>query len=283
VLPRRVANLEIGEEVSGRYLVAAAALVSAGLGTLLTIPRERWTTLALAHFGRAFGESDPYLERDLGFFVYWLPLERALYVWALVALLVVTALVVLLYALTPSLSWENGTLRVSNYVRRHLVVLAAILLLLLAWSYRLDTYTALLDGRGPDGAFGYAEHRAAIPVNVGLSILALVSAALVWWSGWTGQLRIAFAVIGIVLLLSVTLRHVSPALAGRFARVKETDEFDSRGWKKVHVGFDVEEMACEYAVSFGPNLEVIEPLSLREKVIEMTKTTLEFYANRAQA
>lgn len=68
--------------------------------------------------------------------------------------------------------------------------------------------------------------------------------------------------------------------AGRFARVKETDETDARGWKKVHVGFDVEEMACEYAVSFGPNLEVIEPLTLREKVIAMTKATLEFYQTR---
>jgi len=79
---------------------------------------------------------------------------------------------------------------------------------------------------------------------------------------------------------------VSPAVvlrlsfAGRFARVKETDETDARGWKKVHVGFDVEEMACEYAVSFGPNLEVIEPLTLREKVIAMTQATLEFYATR---
>jgi len=76
---------------------------------------------------------------------------------------------------------------------------------------------------------------------------------------------------------------VSPAVvlrlsfAGRFARVMETDEADARGWKKVHVGFDVEEMACEYAVSFGPNLEVIEPQTLREKVIAMTKATLEFY------
>jgi predicted DNA-binding transcriptional regulator YafY len=76
---------------------------------------------------------------------------------------------------------------------------------------------------------------------------------------------------------------VSPAVvlrlsfAGRFARVMETDETDARGWKKVHVGFDVEEMACEYAVSFGPNVEVIEPVTLREKVIAMTQATLEFY------
>jgi len=70
------------------------------------------------------------------------------------------------------------------------------------------------------------------------------------------------------------------SFAGRFARVMETDEVDSRGWKKVQVGFDVEEMACEYAVSFGPSLEVIEPPSLREKVIEMTRATLDFYTDR---
>jgi predicted DNA-binding transcriptional regulator YafY len=68
--------------------------------------------------------------------------------------------------------------------------------------------------------------------------------------------------------------------AGRFARVNETDETDERGWKKVLIGFDVDEMACEYAVSFGPNMEVIEPLTLREKVIAMTKATLDFYAHR---
>ena len=76
---------------------------------------------------------------------------------------------------------------------------------------------------------------------------------------------------------------VSPAVilrlpfAGRFARVNETEETDARGWRKVHVGFDVEEMACEYAVSFGPNLEVIEPTELRDKVVAMTRATLEFY------
>jgi predicted DNA-binding transcriptional regulator YafY len=76
---------------------------------------------------------------------------------------------------------------------------------------------------------------------------------------------------------------VSPAVlvrlpfAGRFARVTETEETDSRGWRKVQVGFDVEEMACEYAVSFGPNLEVIEPMGLREKVIVMAKATLQAY------
>src|SRR5215216_1242576 len=67
------------------------------------------------------------------------------------------------------------------------------------------------------------------------------------------------------------------SFAGRFARVTETEETDARGWRKAVVGFDVEEMACEYALSFGPNLEVIEPASLREKVMMMAQATLQFY------
>ncbi len=66
--------------------------------------------------------------------------------------------------------------------------------------------------------------------------------------------------------------------AGRFARVGEAVEADSGGWLKVLVGFDVEEMACEYALGFGSNLEVLEPLSLREKVIAAAKQVVDFYS-----
>ena len=50
--------------------------------------------------------------------------------------MVATALVVFLYALTPGLKWERGTLHVSGYVRRHLTVLACLFLALLAAAKR---------------------------------------------------------------------------------------------------------------------------------------------------
>ena len=49
------------------------------------------------------------------------------------------------------------------------------------------------------------------------------------------------------------------------------------------VGFDVDEMACEYALSFGAKLEVIDPPSLRDKVIAAAKEVLEFYGARSAA
>src|SRR5512146_3342431 len=59
VLPRRVANLEIGEEVPGRYLIGAAITLSIVLAALLTFPSGDWMSFVLARWGRSFSETDP--------------------------------------------------------------------------------------------------------------------------------------------------------------------------------------------------------------------------------
>ena len=215
VLPRRVGNLDIGEEVPSRYLVVATAVLSVLLGAVLT--ETDWIPLARLAYGQPFGESDPYFQRDLGFFAYWLPVERSMYLWALLSTLLVTAVVVFLYALTPSLRWERGALRVSHYVRRHLTVLASLLLLLLAWSYRLDAFGLLADGSGDAHAFSYVDHRVLVPASVVLSIMTLGAALVVLWSGWTGQNRVAFLSVSGLLLVSLVLHQLAPTLARRFA------------------------------------------------------------------
>jgi predicted DNA-binding transcriptional regulator YafY len=73
------------------------------------------------------------------------------------------------------------------------------------------------------------------------------------------------------------------AFAGRFARVEHTGEPGTDGWVEVRVRFDVEEMAIEYALSFGPRVEVLAPESLREKVIEMARRVIDFYARPTRA
>lgn len=71
--------------------------------------------------------------------------------------------------------------------------------------------------------------------------------------------------------------------AGRFARIEKTGEPDEEGWRTVDIRFDVEEIACEYVLSFGPQIEVIEPDSLREKVVEMARSVIDFYEQRPDA
>jgi predicted DNA-binding transcriptional regulator YafY len=67
--------------------------------------------------------------------------------------------------------------------------------------------------------------------------------------------------------------------AGRFAHIEQTGHTDDEGWIHVSLRFDIEEMACEYALSFGALLEVLEPLALRRKVIEMAERVISFYAD----
>lgn len=86
---------------------------------------------------------------------------------------------------------------------------------------------------------------------------------------------------------STTVR-VGPAVfprlgfAGRFARIEQVGQMDSDGWREVRMRFDVEEMAVEYVLSFGPHIEIIEPDTLREKVIKMAESVIAFYGRRGR-
>lgn len=218
IVPRRVANLEIDAEVPGRLLVGGALLVSVGVGALLMLAQDDWSTLATARYTGRFGEYDSAFGHDLRFWTAWLPLERAWYSWAQATLVVTTCMVVTLYALTSSLRWERGALHVAPHVRRHLSILGALLLLLFAWGYRIERFLLVVDG-GPAGFFGPAD-RAALGALLALAVLTITCAFLVAWGGYTGQTRIAFAGITAAIVLAIGLQHLAPALLRWSARAE---------------------------------------------------------------
>ena len=222
-LPRRIGNLEFNEEVSARILNRSVAVLSIVIGVAFALPHNDWTSVELTRTGLPFGETDPYFRLDLGTWLYQLPLQAGAHVWAMIVLLALTLLVVFLYALTPSLRWEEGRLHVSGHVRRHLSALAGVLLLLLAWSYQLDAYGLLREGTGPLGAISAVDHRVGIPANLTLAMLAMASALLVAWTGWMGQTRVAFVTISVMLLAALTVRQVVPAVGGRFVMSADPD------------------------------------------------------------
>ncbi len=209
-VPRRVGDLDIDAEVPGRLLVGGALAVAAGVSALLALALDEWTVLALARYARPFAESDPYFLHDLAFWSAYLPLERTWYTWAQATLVAVSALVGTLYALTAGMRWERGSLHVTPHVRRHLAVLAALLLLLLAWGYRLERFLLVVDGGG-DGLFGFVDHRMLTPL-LALSVLTGTCAFVVGWAGYVGQTRIAFGGVTLALVLALGLQQLTPAI-----------------------------------------------------------------------
>ncbi|AMW04927.1 UPF0182 family protein [Gemmatimonas phototrophica] len=214
-IPSRVANIELTAMVPGKRLLSVTIVLALLVGAVLAVPLTNWETLALVRHGLPFGEIEGIFDRDLGHYVYWLPFEETLYVWSLVNVVSLTAMVLVLYALTRSLRLEGRRLAASNHVRRHLSVLGALVLLLLAWSYRLDGFDLLLQGSGPDGLFLRVDHRVTLRMDAVLSYGSAIAALIILRTGWAGHLRAAFVTLTIVLVAAVGLRHVVPAVLAR--------------------------------------------------------------------
>jgi predicted DNA-binding transcriptional regulator YafY len=71
--------------------------------------------------------------------------------------------------------------------------------------------------------------------------------------------------------------------AGRFARVEGVGEPDEEGWVEVSMRFQFDWEACEFALSFGPSVEIVEPEELRERVVQMAESVVEFYTRSRRA
>lgn len=214
-LPRRLANVEFGEAVPRKYIDRFAFVLSVAITAALTPALPTWTSLALARLRVSFRESDPYFQHDLAFYTTWLPFEKAAYSWTMLLVVGVSILVVILYSLTPGLRWERAGLRMSAHVRRHLSVLAALLLLVTMWSYRLESYDLLIRGTGDQGVFSYIDHQWRLPGLLLLSIATAAAAITVLLSGWTGQLRTSFVAVTAIVILSVSVQGIVPLVVQR--------------------------------------------------------------------
>lgn len=216
-LPRRLANVEFGEAVPRKYIDRFAFVLALTVAAAVMPLLPSWTSLALARLGVTFRESDPYFHHDLAFYTNWLPFEKAVYTWTMILVVGVSVLVVALYSLTPGLRWERAGLRMSARVRRHLSVLAALLLLITMWSYRLHSYDLLISGSGEDGLFSYVDHQWLLPGLLLLSIVTAAVAITVLLSGWTGQLRTSFIAVTVIVVLSLSVQEIIPWLVRRTA------------------------------------------------------------------
>jgi uncharacterized membrane protein (UPF0182 family) len=246
VLPRRMGNIEIGEAVSPRLLLTFVAISSGVMGILLSAPTGDWTTFALARIAEPFREMDPYLDRDLSFVMADLPFEFDLYEWAGRTMLVIALLIVVLYALTPSLRLRRGGLYVSAWCRRHFSVLAALGILLLAWRWRLDELTVTTLPADAIHGFGAYAQKVGMPFLGWLAVLTAVLAFVVFWAGWHGHGRVV-AAAGLVAAAGGPLAKASlPALTLRVSSTREQQEadrpYEATGVRFMRRAFGVDEI-----------------------------------------
>lgn len=66
-------------------------------------------------------------------------------------------------------------------------------------------------------------------------------------------------------------------LVGRFSRVEQVEEPDADGWRKAVIVFQVEEMAVQGLLSLGAKVEILEPLEVRDAIIQQAENIIASY------
>jgi uncharacterized membrane protein (UPF0182 family) len=148
------------------------ALIAGWLGT------GSWELVLKALHPTLFGIRDPLFDQDVAFYLFHLPFWNALYGWLLGLLLLATLATIAVYFCTRGMQVIPGGLTIARRARGHLLVLAALVLLLKAIGYRLAMFDLLVSHRGVVFGAGYADVHAQLPVLKVLMVLAGVVAVL---------------------------------------------------------------------------------------------------------
>jgi uncharacterized membrane protein (UPF0182 family) len=177
-LPRRVGNLEIAEAVPPRVLrwIALGLAVLLGLVTAATFS-DLPDLISLYRATVPLGVAEPVLGNDASFYLARLPLLEALHLAALLMVLFGGFVATALYAMTGSITFTERRLRMTPHARGHLLALASLLALVVAWGFQLDAYGIVGGGGSADGALAVADRSIRIPAATALAALAVVVAA----------------------------------------------------------------------------------------------------------
>ncbi len=281
-LRRRFGDLVIQEQLPASYVrggiifgcvfvgfwFATALPDGTGLGAMLLVNAEPW------------GLADPILGRDLGFYVFVLPVLQGLSTLTLILTMFLGVVSTAAYAATGSISWGENRLVVERLPRLHLGMLAGAFVLFLGLRFYLAPYGLLVEGNsGVQGIFGYADHEARVAAYQMLGLLAMVTAGAVFWGAYRGRLLPIAAGAAALTVGSLALGQVYPSLIQRFqVQPNELDRetpYIEHSVRFTRTGFGLHEMKRSPLTYEVPGPEIWGAVGERlDRLPVWTETTL---------
>jgi uncharacterized membrane protein (UPF0182 family) len=193
-------TLPSGKQLRG-LATGAAALLAVIIGLYAA---GRWEIWLMWRSGVPFGVADPILNRDVGFYVYSLPFQQLLR--GLGQAFVVLAALVSggLYLVSGSLSAGfPGRMSMTSSARRHLSLLVAAFLLLLAWGAWLHRTEHLVETSGLLHGASYADVYGRMPAALVQVVAGVIGAALAVMHAFGSRNWPIPAAIGLYALVSI--------------------------------------------------------------------------------
>ncbi len=193
-----------------------ALLMGAGAGS-------QWDEALRFWYRTPFGTSDPIFGRDIGFYVFQLPIYHFLQGWFMAVFVFALLGTAGLYALARLPQLRHRIYSLPRYMRIHLTLLGVGLALIWSLGYWLDRFDLLYSTRGVVFGASYTDiHGELLALNVLTALVVLVALLLLaslvtrnWW--------VPAGAVGLWLVANIALRGIYPAILQNY--VVEPNEF----------------------------------------------------------
>jgi uncharacterized membrane protein (UPF0182 family) len=194
-----------------RILLPVYLLVAIGGGVLVasSVVAADWRHVLLWLHRSDFGVDDPLFHRDVGFFVFSLPLYRAVAQWLLLTVAAGLACSLVAHIATGAVRTKPPPISTTRGAHAHLLGLGALLLVIMAWRHQLGQFALALPRQGADlpGA-AYTDVHVQLPWLRALVLISLAAAAMLVY----GAARRSWALPTVALVVVAVFELANPAI-----------------------------------------------------------------------
>lgn len=237
---------EAVEPYSRWVLLTIAVLIGVLTGASMV---GEWQTFLLALNAQPFGLEDPHFGRDVGFFVFRLPLWRLLSSWLFTSLTLTIVLTAVAHYLFGGIRPQSPGQKITPQANAHLSVLLAAVFAVRAWGFWLDRYYLSYSQRGQATGLSYTDANAQL---IAYQLLAIIAAACVVLfllnlraRGWL----LPSAGLGILLVAAIVLGTVYPAVIQRLQvdpqELPREEEFIARNLEMTRFAYGLDDVEVE--------------------------------------
>lgn len=178
----------------------------------------QWEQVLVYLNAQPFGTSEPIFGRDIGFYIFALPVLRFAQGWLLTLLLVTLIGLVPIYALPNLPDIQRGVWRPfrSKAFRQHVSLVAGLLLLVWAAGYILDAFGLLYSPRGVAFGASYVDMRAGIWALRLQFIFLVLTAAALFYNVFRPSPRLPLIPAALWLAATLVVGGLLPGLLQRY-------------------------------------------------------------------
>ena len=177
---------------------------------------KSWMTFLQFLHRTPFGVSDPIFHRDVGFYLFTLPLYYFFQGWYLSTVFLVAIGVGLSYYLDQAIGVRENRLYIYPLVKSHLGALGGLFLLGITWTYWIKRYGLMYSRSGVAYGASYSDVHAQIPAYWVLVILGVLLAVFLFLMPVIKRWRWILYTVGVYMIVLIGFSWIYPRIIEQY-------------------------------------------------------------------